>query len=113
WLRHVRRQARAEPLELAHVVGEHPQELRAEPQRVLDRVEALEHRERPVAPSRAELVDHAAGDLSTCRHSAPGRTRTFDRRIKSPLLYQLSYRGPTGRYRHQSSHSGRSNPPYS
>ena len=31
--------------------------------------------------------------------SPPGRTRTFDHRLKRPLLYQLSYRGNGARVR--------------
>ena len=34
----------------------------------------------------------------TCGFGAPGRTRTCTLRIRSPLLYPLSYRGLRGGY---------------
>ena len=44
-----------------------------------------------------EKFDPTSSGVVFARMSAPTRTRTLDPGIKSPLLYQLSYRGVGGR----------------
>jgi hypothetical protein len=44
---------------------------------------------------KLDIVKHKASAFAATSDAA-GRARTCDRRIKSPLLYQLSYGGEAG-----------------
>ena len=52
---------------------------------------------RPLAEISTTGVNWCANFVRRERKSSPTRARTWDTRINSPLLYQLSYRGSIGR----------------